>query len=98
MENIANKRPIDGIRPRKRPKDYVTFSIRTHDLRHTYCTMLYEAGVGLKEAQYLMGHADAEMTLRIYTHLSNNQLTKANALLASYTEKWYEGQNEGQPH
>ncbi len=40
-----------------------------HQLRHTYCTMLYLAGVDLKTASKLMGHSDIKITLDIYTHL-----------------------------
>ena len=40
-----------------------------HQLRHTYCTMLYHAGVDLKSASQLMGHSDIKITLEIYTHL-----------------------------
>ena len=40
-----------------------------HQLRHTYCTMLYHAGVDLKTASLLMGHSDIKITLEIYTHL-----------------------------
>lgn len=53
------------------------FSIRTHDFRHTYCTMLYEAGVDLKSAQKWMGHADEKMIMQIYAHLSEAQEKKA---------------------
>lgn len=42
-----------------------------HELRHTFATMLYYSKVGIKEAQYLMGHASADITLNIYTHLDN---------------------------
>ena len=45
-------------------------SIRTHDLRHSYCTMLFDAGVDVKTAQKWMGHKDIATTMRIYTHLS----------------------------
>lgn len=48
-------------------------SIRMHDLRHTFCTMLYDAGVDIKTAQYLMGHASIEVTMKIYTHLSEQK-------------------------
>lgn len=43
---------------------------RCHDLRHTFCTLLYEANVDPKTAQAWMGHADIMVTMRIYTHLS----------------------------
>ena len=51
--------------------------IRCHDFRHTYCTMLYEAGIDLKTAQRWMGHADEKMILRIYAHLTERQEQKA---------------------
>lgn len=40
-----------------------------HQLRHTYCTMLYFAGVDVLTASKLMGHSSVDITLRIYTHL-----------------------------
>lgn len=46
------------------------WTVRCHDLRHTFCSMLYDAGVDVKTAQRLLGHADVQTTLRIYTHLS----------------------------
>ena len=39
-----------------------------HILRHTYITRLFEAGLDIKEIQYLAGHTTVEMTLRVYTH------------------------------
>ncbi len=38
-------------------------------LRHTFATTLYHAGVDLRTAQKLMGHASIQMTANIYTHL-----------------------------
>ena len=43
--------------------------ITSHIFRHTFATSLYYAGVDLKTAQQLLGHATARMTLDIYTHL-----------------------------
>ena len=51
--------------------------IDRHSIRHTYATKLYEAGVGIKSAQSLLGHADAQTTLNIYTHLNQNHVTEA---------------------
>lgn len=45
-------------------------SIRTHDFRHSFCSMLYNADVDLKTAMKWMGHADEKMILKIYAHLS----------------------------
>ena len=49
---------------RELPGGHVT----AHILRHTYITRLFEAGLDIKEIQYLAGHATVEMTLRVYTH------------------------------
>ena len=43
-------------------------TIRPHDLRHTYCTMLRDAGVDMKQAMIWLGHSDEKMILRIYDH------------------------------
>lgn len=48
-------------------------SFRTHDLRHTYCTMLRDAGVDLKQAMAWMGHADEKMILRVYDHVRDSR-------------------------
>lgn len=40
-----------------------------HCLRHTFCTMMYEAGIDVLVAQEQMGHSDPKTTLSIYTHL-----------------------------
>ena len=51
--------------------------IDRHSIRHTYATKLYEAGVGIKSAQALLGHADAQTTLNIYTHLNQSHISEA---------------------
>ena len=42
--------------------------ISAHILRHTYITRLFEAGLDIKEIQYLAGHSTMDMTLKVYTH------------------------------
>ena len=44
--------------------------ITPHVLRHTFCTNMVNAGMGVKSLQYLMGHADIYTTLGIYAHSS----------------------------
>lgn len=46
-----------------------------HCLRHTYATILYDADIGVKEAQHLLGHSSVEITMDIYTHLSEQKKT-----------------------
>lgn len=45
-------------------------SIRQHDCRHTFATILYDADVDVKTAAKWMGHADETMIMRIYAHLT----------------------------
>jgi integrase len=48
-------------------------NIRAHDLRHTYCTLLVDAGVSLKQAMQWLGHSDEKMILHIYDHVTDNR-------------------------
>lgn len=52
------------------------------DLRHAYATILYDAGVGEKDAQVLLGHRDITTTRNIYTHISKRRMTKTRQLLS----------------
>lgn len=40
-----------------------------HELRHTFCTLMYLAGVDVLTARDQMGHSDIKVTMSIYTHL-----------------------------
>lgn len=53
------------------------FTVRPHDLRHSYCTMLRDAGVDMKQAMIWMGHADEKMILQIYDHPSEDRYEKS---------------------
>lgn len=63
-----------------------------HQLRHSYCTMLYYANVKIKKAQELMGHASADMVYDIYTHLDEER-ENANFLINDYINNKYINQN-----
>lgn len=59
-----------------------------HDLRHTFCTMMYEAGIDVLVAKEQMGHSDVKTTLSIYTHLDalhkERDLQKMDDFLQNY--------------
>ncbi len=42
--------------------------IRFHDLRHTFATLMLRSGVPVKDVAYMLGHADAATTIRVYAH------------------------------
>ncbi len=47
--------------------------ISLHGFRHTHCSLLFAAGVSVKEVQERVGHKDYTTTMNIYTHLSPEQ-------------------------
>lgn len=58
--------------------------ITLHWLRHTFCTIMYLAGVDVVTASKQMGHADVATTLRIYTHLDTQYKRKSIDKLDRY--------------
>lgn len=78
---------------KKENKDFVLtnenkIKFTFHQLRHSYCTMLYYAGVKIKKAQELMGHSSAEMVYEIYTHLDEER-ENAYFLINEYINNKY---------
>ncbi len=62
-----NKHKPSKFNPNGIPKVIEKFT--AHQLRHTYCTMLYLAEVDVLTSSKLMGHSSIDITLKIYTHL-----------------------------
>ena len=48
--------------------------LTAHQLRHGYATLLHEAGVDVKDAQKLLGHANTNITQNVYTDVSATQI------------------------
>jgi len=57
-----------------------------HDLRHTFCSNLILAGMGIKEVAEMIGHKDITMTNR-YTHLPTEHRQLMQKSLAEHYEK-----------
>lgn len=47
--------------------------IRLHDLRHTAASLMIRQGVPPKTVSEMLGHSDVAFTLRVYTHLYDEQ-------------------------
>lgn len=47
--------------------------ITPHGLRHTHCSLLFTAGVSIKEVQQRLGHTDIYTTMNIYAHVMPEQ-------------------------
>ena len=62
-----------------------------HELRHTFCTIMYEAGIDALTAKEQLGHSDIKTTLSIYTHLSSqhkeNDVKKLDAFLEKGSQR-----------
>ena len=68
--------------------------ITMHWLRHTFCTLLYLAGVDVVQACAQMGHADVSTTLRIYIHLDAIHKRKSVDKLDAYLSGSSKAENE----
>ena len=68
-----------------------SFTVRPHDLRHSFAQMLCDANVEIDLAIQWMGHSDERMIRRIYDHVSEYRRQKATAdveaMLADKDEK-----------
>ena len=62
-----------------------------HYLRHTFCSLMYLAGVDVLTAKEQMGHKDIQTTLKIYTHLDRiykkTNIQKLNDFLSKTIDK-----------
>lgn len=67
------------------PEISLDFHVTPHQLRHTYISELILAGANIRRVQYLAGHANPTVTLRIYTHLMEN---KTEDLAAEIAKAW----------
>lgn len=46
--------------------------------RHTYASILFEMGINLKKAQYLMGHEEFETTANLYARIFGKNISEDN--------------------
>lgn len=47
--------------------------ITVHGFRHSHCSLLFEAGLSIKEVQDRLGHSDIQTTMNIYTHVTQKR-------------------------
>lgn len=58
--------------------------ITIHGFRHTNASLLFEAGVSMKDVQTRLGHKSVKTTMDIYTHVSKQHQNKAVEKLDNY--------------
>ena len=69
--DLGKMRTYDGFRTtyRRFMAEHELGVYTLHSYRHTFATMLLEEGVNPKIVQKMLGHADIETTLGIYSHV-----------------------------
>ena len=73
----------------ERLNGWIDFTVRPHDLRHSYVQMLCDAKVEIDLAMKWVGHRDAKMIRQIYDHVSDYRSEKATKDVESViTERW----------
>ena len=102
MERILNGEPPIQQGRRNDIKDTVAdperrkFFIRAHDLRYTFATSLYDAGIDVKSAMYYLGHADIRMTMNLYTQLSKERENLARSQMITFLDGWLDNKKDEQ--
>lgn len=61
-------------------------TITPHMIRHGYATMLHAAGLDMKDAQALLGHANISTTMDVYTHITERTLDTALRKINEFTD------------
>ena len=67
-------------------------SLRVHDLRHFYASLLIDEGLTAPEVAKRLGHADAAFTLRTYVHLFDKRSVRETGLGARIAARRAEAQ------
>ena len=91
QRTAADLERMKSGKPGPKTLDMTIPPITMHWLRHTFCTLLYLAGVDVVQACAQMGHADVSTTLRIYTHLDQVHKRRSVDKLDAYLTR----QNNG---
>ena len=79
MWRMIDARTIGGRSLGKLTKQTLDFHVHPHQLRHTCCTRWIKSGLSIKEVQYLMGHATANMTMNVYADYIASEELKGTA-------------------
>jgi len=87
---FGGEKPISKTAVTKRWKKYakdINLTATPHQLRHTFSYLQYRSGTDAKTLQGLLGHANVQTSLNIYTafdkEVSKTSMNKANELAYS---------------
>lgn len=60
--------------------------IKVHGFRHTHASLLFDAGVSMKDVKDRLGHSDITTTMNIYTHVTKKKAKETAIDFANYME------------
>ena len=60
--------------------------IKVHGFRHTHASLLFDAGVSMKDVKERLGHSDITTTMNIYTHVTKKKAKETAIDFANYME------------
>lgn len=60
--------------------------ITVHGLRHTHCSLLFEAGMTMEVVKERLGHSDIATTMNIYTHVTQKRQDETANIFANFME------------
>lgn len=87
--DLGQMRTYDGFRTtyRRFMSEHGLGDYSLHSYRHTFATMLLEAGTNPKTVQELLGHRDIQTTLGVYSHcLEDVKNNAANVIAGIYRD------------
>ncbi len=90
-----NERAGGTITQHKRDWTIVIDRITAHMLRHTYASLLYDSNVDIKSAQAFLGHSNIQITLKVYTHLSQRKAGQSIDNLNAMLNRAFGSKKEG---
>jgi len=82
VKKINRKEELLAAKEHREP---VVFErITPHTLRHTFATRAFESGIPPKVVQQILGHSSLEMTMDLYTHVTEDVQSKEIQKLAVF--------------
>ena len=74
VKKINKKEELQAAKEQREPVFFER--ITPHTLRHTFATRAFESGIPPKVVQQILGHSSLEMTMDLYTHVTEDVQSK----------------------
>ena len=82
VKKINKKEELQAAKEQREP--IIFERITPHTLRHTFATRAFESGIPPKVVQQILGHSSLEMTMDLYTHVTEDVQSREIQKLAVF--------------